>query len=228
VLYASFSNSSRAYVKAQIPHHTHHHHHTEKVADVKIVEVPVIKEVKVLQPYKVPYKVHVPYFIHQEIHKIPVHKHPVHTSEHIHHEAKKVEVKVEDEGKHSFGHSESRFKPIYVSHSPIAESSYNSPMVVHHHMMATERTYKPEITSLNTKVDVDRMGFGSQEGQMTEEDPWEQLDKPDKPEKPKRKERAPSVPYPFPQEQIDILSGKHRLEFDAAYHPSSFDFVSFH
>jgi hypothetical protein len=189
----------------------------------------VIKEVKVLQPYKVPYKVHVPYFIHQEIHKIPVHKHPVHTSEHIHHPAKKVEIKEEEESKSSsFSHSASQFQPIYVSHSPVGHS-FDSPMPVHH-MKASERVYSPEITSLNTKIEVDTMGFGSQEGQMAdkEDDPWAEFEDPKKPEKPKRKERAPAVPYPFPQEQIDILSGKSRLQYDHGYHPSSFDFVSFH
>lgn len=81
----SLTRFHRAYIKAEYPYHTHHQHHTEKIPEIKIIKVPVVKEIKIPHPYKVHYKVRVPYIVKQEIHTVPIHTHPVHTSEHVHH-----------------------------------------------------------------------------------------------------------------------------------------------
>jgi hypothetical protein len=69
----------------KVPIHTVHKHHYQKVPEYKIVKVPVVKEVKVPVPYKVPIKIPYPVVVKQDIHAVPVHKYPVHSSEHIHH-----------------------------------------------------------------------------------------------------------------------------------------------
>lgn len=69
----------------KIPIHTVHKHHYTKVPEYKIVKVPVIKEVKVPYPVKVPIKIPYPVVVKQEIQTVPIHKYPVHSSEHVHH-----------------------------------------------------------------------------------------------------------------------------------------------
>lgn len=91
----------------KVPIHTVHKHHYQRVPEYKIVKVPVIKEVKVPYPVKVPgnfclnqlnhrrlincsfHSVKIPYpvVIKQQIHAVPVHKYPVHSSEHVHHQS---------------------------------------------------------------------------------------------------------------------------------------------
>lgn len=69
----------------KVPIHTVHKHHYTKVPEYKIIKVPVVKEVKVPYPVKVPIKIPYPVVVKQEIHAVPVHKYPVHSSEHVHH-----------------------------------------------------------------------------------------------------------------------------------------------
>lgn len=86
-LTVNFFNSEHHVGSVKVPIHTIHKHHYKKVPEYKIVKVPVIKEVKVPYPVKIPIKIPYPVVVKQEIHAVPVHKFPVHSSEHVHHES---------------------------------------------------------------------------------------------------------------------------------------------
>ena len=81
-----------------------HHHHIQKYPVYKKIEVPVIKKIRV--PFYVKYPVKVPYpvIIKPHIVEIPIHKYPVHSSEHKHHENQKNNEK--DETKHEQSHDD--------------------------------------------------------------------------------------------------------------------------
>lgn len=101
-----------------------------------------MKEIKVPHPYKVHYKVRVPYIVKQEIHTVPIHSHPIHSSEHIHHGSSGSGYSSGGgsgyDSSSGFGPSSgssfggqsftshgasSNVAPMFVSHSPIAMTS---------------------------------------------------------------------------------------------------------
>lgn len=172
-------------IKAEVPHHTHHKYHVHKIPEVKIVKVPVVKEVKVLHPYKVPYKLSVPYIIKQDIHTVPVHKHPVYTSHHIHHPPTKIQHHAYDVGHSSFkshaaSNAASNIAPMIVSHTPVGQSSHamlasfmasqGLGLVPKDVQMISSRDFRPVASShrhTSVKIsDNNNVGFGSQEGTM--------------------------------------------------------------
>lgn len=70
--------------------------------------------------------------VHQKIHTVVKEHHPqpVHTSEHVHHKPSHHHGKSHsfEEIRHSFGsHAASDLKPMYVSHSPVHQSSHDAP-----------------------------------------------------------------------------------------------------
>jgi hypothetical protein len=71
--------------------HTVHHHHIQKYQVIKKIEVPVIKKTKYPYYIKVPIKVPYPVVVKPHVVEIPIHKYPVHSSEHKHHETKAKE-----------------------------------------------------------------------------------------------------------------------------------------
>lgn len=225
-------------IKAEYPHHTHHKHHTEKIPDVKIIEVPVVKEVKVLQPYKVPYKVPVPYIVKQDIHPIPVHSHPVHTSQHVHHAPTKHFS--HDSGK-SF--SASNAAPVIVSHTPAVQSSHDSTAAFSQYwspkgiqVVSSQSLYPSTRNSrLYTSVQASPMGFGASEGKLMSFDGKGASNQRGyyfdghtiKQHEPEffGNIKAEPYPYPFAAEHTSQLSGKS-MDYDfGAFTPSSYDFI---
>lgn len=232
-------------IKAEVPHHTHHKYHVQKIPEVKIVKVPVVKEVKVLHPYKVPYKLHVPYIIKQDIHTIPVHKYPVHSSHHIYHSPTKSHHHAYELGKSSFAsHAASNVAPILVSHMPVGQSSHAmlasfmasqaiAPKDVH---MISSRDFRPVASShrhTSVKVANNNVGFGSQEGTMIDgheflddgeilfdghhfKAPNEKLSQEANKRKTGSAKSAKAFPYPFP----DPESGMSPLEYTYGFSPS--------
>lgn len=200
-----------------------------------MVEVPVVKEVKVLAPYKVPYKVHVPYIIKQQIHTVPVHSHPVHTDEHIHHKPTHHHHH-HDSGKSFSAHAASNVAPMIVSHSPVEHSSHDFPAFADSHQApqseagdSTSRHFYHSIptTHLYTNVQTDNIGFGSQEGQAVsgygvKEDEFGEVQA-----KPTARV-SKAYPYPFSQAQSDLISGQPAIEYGFGFTPSIYDFVSYH
>lgn len=205
---------------------------------MKIVEVPVVKEVKVLQPYKVPYKVPVPYIVKQDIHPIPVHSHPVYTSQHIHHAPTKHSS--HDSGK-SF--SASDVSAMVVAHTPVAQSSHDNMAAFSQHwspkgiqVISSQSLYpSTQHSRLHTSVSASPMGFGESEGKLMSFDggkasyffdghTFHQA-----PEAAALSAKADPYPYPFASEHTAKFGGK-TFEFDyGAFTPSSYDFIkSFH
>lgn len=206
---------------------------------MKIIEVPVVKEVKVLQPYKVPYKVPVPYIVKQDIHPVPVHHHPVHTTQHIHHPYTKHSS--HDSGK-SF--SASAVAPMVISHTPVGQSSHDMLAAFSQHwapkgiqVVSSQSLYPSTRNSrLYTSVQASPMGFGASEGKLMSFDTkgassqgayyfdghtFQQQQEPEIGVSMK----ADPYPYPFTSEQTSQLSRKSP-DFDfGAFTPSSYDFV---
>jgi hypothetical protein len=84
--------------------HTVHHHHIQKYQVVKKVEVPVIKKTKYPYYVKVPIKVPYPVVVKPHVVEIPIHKYPIHSSEHKHHETKAKEHHETKHAKHESKH----------------------------------------------------------------------------------------------------------------------------
>lgn len=224
----------------------------QKIPEVKIVKVPVVKEVKVLHPYKVPYKLHVPYIIKQDIHTIPVHKHPVHSSHHIYHTPTKSHHHAYDVGKSSFtSHAASNVAPMIVSHTPVGQSSHamlasfmaSQGLAPKNVQMISSRDFRPVASShRHTSVNVpnNNVGFGSEEGTMIDghgildygellfdghhfKAPNEKLTQ--EASKAGNAKSAKAYPYPFPDQE----SGKTPLEFSFGFSPSDslYDFNTY-
>lgn len=140
--------------------------------EIKYIKVPVEKEVKIPEPYKVPIKIKVPYLVKQEIHTVPVHSHPVHTSEHIHHAPTKHHSHHDLSSSY---HAASNVAPMVVSHTPVGPSSHDfmaSFMSSHHSAPKELLSPKDLYPSFTHNFDSHQrytspdFGFGSQEGKL--------------------------------------------------------------
>jgi hypothetical protein len=221
----------REYIKADVPYHIHHKHHVTQVAEVKYIKVPVEKEVKILEPYKVPYKIKVPYIVKQEIHTVPVHKHEVHSSEHIHHAPTKSHYSHDDEKSFS-SHAATNLAPKYVSHSPIQQAQTPQAYYVSSQKSLpygieeiSAKNLQPSYTHnfnsrLHTSV-IGNVGFGSHEGQALSSYEVKEPEEFGPVTFGERSSKA--LPYPLPQ------NDKYAAEYLFGFNPNDYkgyDFTS--
>lgn len=111
----------------------------------------------------------------QQIHTVPVHSHPIHSSEHVHHAPTKHHS--HHDLSQSF-HAASNVAPMVVSHSPVGSSSHDLPasFMSSHHSVPKEwlsfedsypaYTHNFDSRHLHTTAQASNIGFGSQEGKL--------------------------------------------------------------
>jgi hypothetical protein len=125
-------------------------------------------------------RVKVPYLVKQHIHTVvqETHKHPVHTSEHVHHKPTHHKSHAYEGLSQSYGsHAASDVAPLYVSHSPVHQSSHDSPASYtnsHHsmpsgfHPISSSKDSYPAFShdfhSRHHSSAPEHIGFGSNEG----------------------------------------------------------------
>ena len=99
------------------------HHHIQKYPVYKKIEIPVIKKIRVPFYVKFPVKVPYPVIIKPHIVQIPIHKYPVHSSEHKHHEHNKGHGNEHHEVKHEQSHDDHH---QFLDSGSAEMDSYNS------------------------------------------------------------------------------------------------------
>lgn len=190
----------------------------------------------------------VPFLVKQHLHTVVKehHSHPVHTSEHVHHKpVHHSQSHAAYEGiSSSYGsHADSDLAPLYVSHTPVHQSSYDAPSSYHGSQrsvglkpISTTKDSYPAYSHdfhsrLNTGVPIN-IGFGSNEGKSMN---YEVKESPEVGpvlfgratkslsggSMTEAKMRAVAYPYPLPQDETK------NSEFLFGFDPkaSSYDFT---
>lgn len=185
----------------------------------------------------------VPFLVKQHLHTVVKehHSHPVHTSEHVHHKPVHHAKSHSYEAVNSYGsHAASDLAPLYVSHTPGHQSSYDAPSSYHGSqrsmgfkpIKSAKDSYPAYSHDFHSKLHtaLPTIGFGSNEGVSMNYEVKESqemgpvlFDRATKSLNTMTEAKMRAVAYPYPLPQDETKNSEYLFGFDPK--ATSYDFT---